>query len=223
MPHHGLKGHISHAKGRGERHNDDTSLRNHLHVFEIDKVRWRSASHNNQGVTLLERYIRRAVYQIAARPTDNGRQRTRGTRADDHPVMMPRATGRPRRHIGTFMHHAGVLCQSSGGYPTFGLKDPFRTHGDYQVYSQIGHGDRILQNGLRQWHPACAVDSKDKAMYGFFFSVTLSAYRTVEHDASCRHELTLWRADGRGYRRHRLDDFADQQHRGFPNDAHRRH
>ena len=48
------------------------------------------------------------------------------------------------------MHRVGIPRQSSGGYPAFGLKNPFRTRGDYQVYFQIGHGDQILQNGLRQ-------------------------------------------------------------------------
>lgn len=41
-------------------------------------------------------------------------------------------------------------------------------------------------------------------MHRFFFSVTLSAYRTMEHGAGCRHELTPWRADGHGYCRRRL-------------------
>ena len=48
------------------------------------------------------------------------------------------------------MHRVGIPRQSSGGYPAFGLKNPFRTRGDYQVYFQIGHGGQILQNGLRQ-------------------------------------------------------------------------
>ena len=80
MPHHGLKGRIPRVKGRGERHDDGTSLRNRLHILEMDKVQW---------AALLERYVRRAVYQIAARPAGDGRQRTHGTRTDDHPVMMP--------------------------------------------------------------------------------------------------------------------------------------
>lgn len=46
------------------------------------------------------------------------------------------------------MHRVGIPRQSSGGYPAFGLKNPFRTRGDYQVYFQIGHGGQILQNGL---------------------------------------------------------------------------
>ena len=89
MPHHGLKGRIPRVKGRSERHDDGTSLRNSLHILEMDKVQWRLASHNDQAAALLERYIRRAVYQIAARPAGDGRQRTHGTRTDDHPVMMP--------------------------------------------------------------------------------------------------------------------------------------
>lgn len=68
MPHHGLKGRIPRVKGRGERHDDGTSLRNSLHILEMDKVQWRLASHNDQGAALLERYVRRAVYQIAAPP-----------------------------------------------------------------------------------------------------------------------------------------------------------
>ena len=108
------------------------------------------------------------------------------------------------------MHRVGIPRQSSGGYPAFGLKNPFRTRGDYQVYFQIGHGGQILQNGLRQRHPARAADSKDKAMHRFFFSVTLSAYRTMEHGAACRHELTPWRSDGHGYCRRRLDDLEAQ-------------
>lgn len=68
MPHHGFKGRIPRVKGRGERHDDGTSLRNSLHILEMDKVQWRLASHNDQGAALLERYVRRAVYQIAARP-----------------------------------------------------------------------------------------------------------------------------------------------------------
>ena len=48
------------------------------------------------------------------------------------------------------MHRVGIPRQSSGGYPAFGLKNPLRTRGDYQVYFQIGHGGQILQNGLRQ-------------------------------------------------------------------------
>ena len=89
MPHHGFKGRIPRVKGRGERHDDGTSLRNSLHILEMDKVQWRLASHNDQGAALLERYVSRAVYQIAARPAGDGRQRTHGTRTDDHPVMMP--------------------------------------------------------------------------------------------------------------------------------------
>ena len=89
MPHHGLKRRIPRVKGWGERHDDGTSLRNRLHILEMDKVQWRLASHNDQTAALLERYVRRAVYQIAARPAGDGRQRTHGTRADDHPVMMP--------------------------------------------------------------------------------------------------------------------------------------
>ena len=50
------------------------------------------------------------------------------------------------------MHRVGIPRQSSGGYPAFGLKNPLRTRGDYQVYFQIGHGGQILQNGLRQRH-----------------------------------------------------------------------
>ena len=76
MPHHGLKGRIPRVKGRSERHDDGTSLRNRLHILEMDKVQWRLASHNDQGAALLERYVRRAVYQIAARPAGDGRQRT---------------------------------------------------------------------------------------------------------------------------------------------------
>lgn len=56
MPHHGLKGRIPRVKGRGERHDDGTSLRNRLHILEMDKVQWRLASHNDQGAALLERY-----------------------------------------------------------------------------------------------------------------------------------------------------------------------
>ena len=41
MPHHGLKGRIPRVKGRGERHDDGTSLRNRLHILEMDKVQWR--------------------------------------------------------------------------------------------------------------------------------------------------------------------------------------
>ena len=49
MPHHGLKGRIPRVKGRGERHDDGTSLRNRLHILEMDKVQWRLASHNDKG------------------------------------------------------------------------------------------------------------------------------------------------------------------------------
>ena len=36
MPHHGFKGRIPRVKGRGERHDDGTSLRNRLHILEMD-------------------------------------------------------------------------------------------------------------------------------------------------------------------------------------------
>ena len=61
MPHHGLKGRIPRVKGRGERHDDGTSLRNRLHILEMDKVQWRLASHKGRrslSVTSAARCIR---------------------------------------------------------------------------------------------------------------------------------------------------------------------
>ena len=54
MPHHGLKGRIPRVKGRGERHDDGTSLRNSLHILEMDKVQWR----RSLSVTSAARCIR---------------------------------------------------------------------------------------------------------------------------------------------------------------------
>lgn len=66
------------------------------------------------------------------------------------------------------MHRVGIPRQSSGGYPAFGLKNPFRTRGDYQVYFQIGHGGQILQNGLASGIPLAPLIPRTRRCIGSF-------------------------------------------------------